>query len=95
MFNISTVSINENFSPLLGLEVTLHNNLSCKVEYKTTRVLTLSTTSVQLQEATSNDWVIGMGYKINDFKLFGGGNKRRVKSSKGKGNSDSEDDNNY
>ena len=79
MFNISTVSINENFSPLLGLEVTLQNNLSCKVEYKTTRVLTLSTTSVQLQEATSNDWVIGMGYKINDFKLFGGGNHRKVK----------------
>jgi cell surface protein SprA len=93
MFNISTVSINESFSPLLGIDVTLQNNLTCKLEYKKTRVLTLSTTSVQLQEARSDDWVIGMGYKINDFKLFGGGNKRRVKSSKGKGNSDSEDDN--
>ena len=93
MFNISTVSINESFSPLLGIDVTLQNNLTCKLEYKKTRVLTLSTTSVQLQEARSDDWVIGMGYKINDFKLFGGGNNRRVKSSKGKGNSDSEDDN--
>ena len=100
MFNISTVSINENFSPLLGLEVTLQNNLSCKVEYKTTRVLTLSTTSVQLQEATSNDWVIGMGYKINDFKLFGGGNHRKVKNkgkdngSDGKGNENDRNNNN-
>ena len=93
MFNISTVSINESFSPLLGIDVTLQNNLTCKLEYKKTRVLTLSTTSVQLQEARSDDWVIGMGYKINDFKLFGGGSKRKVKSSKGKGNSDSEDDN--
>ena len=91
MFNISTVSINESFSPLLGIDVTLQNNLTCKLEYKKTRVLTLSTTSVQLQEARSDDWVIGMGYKINDFKLFGGGNKRRVKGNKG--NSDSEDDN--
>jgi cell surface protein SprA len=91
MFNISTVSINESFSPLLGIDVTLQNNLTCKLEYKKTRVLTLSTTSVQLQEARSDDWVIGMGYKINDFKLFGGGSKRKVKGNKGKG--DSDDDN--
>ena len=92
MFNISTVSINESFSPLLGIDVTLQNNLTCKLEYKTTRVLTLSTTSVQLQEAKSNDWVIGMGYKINDFKLFGGGggNKRKAK---GKSKGDSDNDN--
>lgn len=87
MFNVSTVSINEAFSPLLGLDVTMQNNLTCKLEYRTTRVLTLSTTSVQINEALSKDWVIGMGYKISNFNLFGsGGASRKIKkaqSSKG------------
>ena len=85
MFNISTVSINESFSPLLGVDVTLQNNLTCKLEYRSTRVINLSTTSVQLNENTSKDWVIGMGYKINDFNFFGIGSKRKVKGSKKKG----------
>lgn len=80
MYNVSTVSINEAFSPLLGIDMTFHNNLTCKVEYRTTRVLSLSMTSIQINEATSKDWVIGMGYKINNFKLFGGKRNRKVKT---------------
>ena len=92
MFNVSTVSINEAFSPLLGIDVTLQNNLTCKLEYKTTRVLNLSMTSIQINEQTSKDWVLGFGYKINDFKLFGGSNHRKVKNNK-KGNGDEEEEN--
>ena len=84
MFNISQVSINESFSPLLGLDFTFNNNMTLKGEYRQTRVLNLSMTSVQLNEALSKDWVIGMGYRINNFNFFGGGNSRKVKSS-GKG----------
>jgi cell surface protein SprA len=89
-YNISTVSINEAFSPLLGLDMTFNNNLTCKVEYKTTRVLNLSMTSVQINESQSKDWVIGMGYKISNFNLFGGGSgsSRKVKGGKGKNNDD-------
>ena len=87
-YNISTVSINEAFSPLLGVDMTFNNNLTCKVEYRTTRVLNLSMTSVQINESQSKDWVIGMGYKISDFKLFGTGGGRKSKSSKGKKDDD-------
>lgn len=82
MFNISQVSINEAFSPLLGIDVTLQNSMTLKLEYKTTRVLNLSMTNVQIAEALSKDWVIGMGYKVQDFKLFGGANHRKVKGAK-------------
>jgi len=82
MFNVSTVSINEAFSPLLGVDMTFYNNLTAKVEYRTTRVLSLSMTSVQINEAVSRDWVVGLGYKINNFNLFGGKNHRKVKSTK-------------
>ena len=84
MYNVSTVSINESFSPLLGIDVTFLNNLTCKLEYRSTRVLNLSMTSVQINETSSYDWVLGMGYKINNFsfsRLFGGGNNRKVKGS--------------
>ncbi len=88
MYNVSTVSINEAFSPLLGIDMTFKNNLTCKLEYRTTRVLSLSMTSIQINESTSKDWVVGMGYKINNFSLFGGTKHKKVKS---KGNNDDDE----
>ena len=85
MYNVSTVSINESFAPLLGVDMTFDNNLTAKLEYRSTRNLSLSMTSIQINEATSHDWVIGMGYKINNFNLFAARNRRQVRSSN-KGN---------
>ena len=81
MFNISQVSINEAFSPLLGVDMTLNNNMTVKAEYRQTRVLNLSMTSVQVSEALSKDWVVGLGYRINNFNLFHR-SARQVKSKR-------------
>ena len=85
MYNVSTVSINESFSPLLGIDVTLQNNLTCKLEYKTIRTLNLSMTSVQINESSSHDWVLGMGYTISNFNPFGP-KVRKVKAGRKSGN---------
>ncbi len=90
MFNVSQVSINESFSPLLGINLTLQNDMTVKMEYRKTRVLSLSMTSVQLNETSSSDWVIGMGYKINDFNLFTRSNTRTVKGKKTSGDDDAD-----
>ena len=74
----STVSINEAFSPLLGIDATFQNNLTAKLEYRTTRVLNLSMTSIQLNESLSKDWVIGLAYKLRDFNLFGTKGNRKI-----------------
>ena len=79
MYNVSTVSINEAFSPLLGIDATFQNNLTAKVEYRTTRMLNLSMTSVQINEALSRDWVVGLAYKISDFNLFGIAGSQKIK----------------
>jgi cell surface protein SprA len=84
MYNVSTVSINEAFSPLLGVDATFQNNLTAKIEYRTTRVLSLSMTSVQINEALSRDWVIGLGYKIKDFQIFNSSVNRKVKQAQNK-----------
>jgi len=87
MYNVSTVSINEAFSPLLGIDATFQNNLTAKVEYRTTRVLNLSMTSVQLNESLSRDWVFGFSYKIQDFNIFGSKANRKIsKAQNGKKN---------
>ena len=94
MYDISTVSINESFTPLAGLNATLNNNMTLKLEYRTTRVMTLSMTSAQINEASSKDIVFGWGYKIDDFKfssLFGA--KKKAKAQKrGKGKQNQQDD---
>ena len=91
MYNVSTVSINESFSPLLGVDMTFNNNLTCKLEYKTIRTLNLSMTSVQINESSSHDWVVGMGYTVSNFNLFGSRNHRKIKSSAKKGVADNQD----
>lgn len=79
-YDISTVSINESFSPLFGLDVTFNNNITAKAEYRRTRVLTLSMSAMQITETRSNDLVIGAGYKITGLNLFAP--KRTVKAKK-------------
>ena len=91
-WHVPTVTINENFSPLFGVDVTFHNNLSVKAEYRRSRVLSLSMTSVQINESRSNDIVLGLGYKINDFRLFSSGMTRKIKKAQsGKSRSRNQD----
>ena len=74
-YNISAASINESFSPLLGLDVTMHNNLSMGIKYVKSRVLNLSVTAIQLVETHSKELVLNAGYKIVNIKMLGASNK--------------------
>ncbi|MCF0199414.1 MAG: cell surface protein SprA, partial [Bacteroidaceae bacterium] len=86
MYDVSTVSINESFAPLAGVNITFMNNMTAKLEYRTTRAVTLSMTSAQVNETSSKDIVVGWGYKIDDFRLsslWGGKGKASAKAAKG------------
>lgn len=81
MFDVGSVTINEQFSPLIGIDATTPSGLTAKLEYKKSRVLNLSMTAVQLVETCSDDIVVGAGYKLTGVKLFGarsGAGKSRV-----------------
>ena len=84
MYDISTVSINEMFSPLIGIDMTFLNNLSAKVELRKSRVLTLSMTNQQINETHSNDFVIGLGYKIANFGFAQSRRTVRERPARGK-----------
>lgn len=66
-YSISSVSLTEAFSPLLGADATLLNNVTVRADYSTTRNLSLNTTSYQLVEALSKKVTIGVGYKLAEF----------------------------
>ena len=96
-FDISTVSINESFSPLLGVDATFYNNMTAKLEMRRTRVLTLSMASQLLTETHSNDIVVGIGYRVNDFKfpsLGGSGVKGKGSKARRSARSSSTNDSN-
>ena len=66
-FNISSVAITEKFAPLIGVNVTLKNEMRFNAEYRDSRTLTLNTSAGQIVEASQRGLTIGAGYKIVGF----------------------------
>ena len=77
------VSIAEQFSPLIGIEVNLKNSLSTKFEWKTSRNVALSLANNQIIENNTQEFIIGAGYKITDvdFIVVSDAGKKGVRSS--------------
>lgn len=66
-YEISSVSLNESFNPLLGVDATMLNNITIRMDYATSRNLNLNISSYQIVEALSNKYTIGLGYKFAEF----------------------------
>ncbi len=77
------VVLNEQFMPLLGIDIGLQNSMTANLQYKQSRSLTMSFSNNQLTEMISREIVIGAGYRIKGLKfniisISGGGNKKTV-----------------
>lgn len=85
-YEMTLLSISEQFSPLIKLDMTWNNSLLTNLEFKRSRNLSLSFVNNQLTEVASNEYIVGLGYRIKDVKfairtLGGGrGNKRQLSS---------------
>ncbi|NJO68206.1 MAG: cell surface protein SprA [Bacteroidetes bacterium] len=79
---INSVSINEQFGPLLNVDITWKNSLLTRFEYRKSRNIVLSLSSYQITETSNNDIVIGSGYKFKDvqFIVKSGDGQRSFKS---------------
>ncbi|MBQ9439616.1 MAG: cell surface protein SprA [Paludibacteraceae bacterium] len=76
-YDIGSVTITEQFAPLIGLNMTLKNSLSTKFEYKKQRTLALNVSSTQLIESLSDEFVIGVGYTIKNLSMIVKGKNNR------------------
>jgi cell surface protein SprA len=69
-YYIESVNINEAFSPLIGMDASLHNSLLFKLEFRRSRNAQLDIPGNQIVESYSNEYVIGSGYRIDDFGMI-------------------------
>jgi len=84
-YQIQQVSIIEQFSPLITFDMTWLNSLMTKFEIKKSRNLSMSFVNNQLTEVSSNEYIVGLGYRFKDVKFIvrnmgGGGGRQNVKS---------------
>ena len=68
-YQYSQVTIAEQFSPLIGVDARLKNNLTANFEIGKTRLLGLSLSNSQLAQLTENNMVFGLGYRTNKFRF--------------------------
>jgi cell surface protein SprA len=68
-YDMTLLSISEQFSPLIKLDMTWNNSLLTNLEFKKSRNLSLSFVNNQLTEVSSNEYIIGVGYRIKNVKF--------------------------
>jgi cell surface protein SprA len=68
-YDIAQVSISEQLSPLISVDMAWKNSLTTRVELRRDRTVGLSMANNQVTETVSYEYIIGAGYKIKQFKI--------------------------
>jgi cell surface protein SprA len=78
-YELNVVSINEQFSPLINVDMNWQNSLSTRFEWRKSRTVSLNLTSNQVADARVNELIIGAGYRFNQvqfvLRTLGGGQR--------------------
>ena len=82
-YQVPEIMISEQFSPLIGIDMRLKNELSLRVDYKRSRNLALSSQGFTLTSTNTEEFVVGFGYKLKDVDIpFLTGSKKKNKKPK-------------
>ena len=84
-YDIMQMVLNEQYMPLIGIDLGFQNSLSANFQFKKSRTLTMSFSNNQLTEVNGHEFVIGAGYRIKDLKfsvksLMAGGGTKTIKN---------------
>ena len=84
-YDISQMVLTEQFMPLIGIDVGFQNTLTCNLQFKKSRTLTLSFANNQLTEVNGREIVVGGGYRIKNLSfnvtpIGGGGKPQTIKN---------------
>jgi cell surface protein SprA len=69
-FFVPNITMSEEFSPLLSLDMTFTNQLSARMEYRKTRQLSLSLIDYQLAENRATELTIGADWRVKGMPLI-------------------------
>ena len=84
-FEVPAVTITEQFSPLIGVDMQFDNELSLRLDYSRARDLRMNFTDFQLSETNTSEYTIGLSYVAKDVIigfLKGGAKKQKARAKK-------------
>jgi cell surface protein SprA len=81
-YEINVVTLNEQFSPLINVDMNWKNNLTTRFEWKKSRTVSLNLTSNQIADARVNELIFGAGYRFDNVQIIlkTGGGQRKLQS---------------
>ena len=81
-YEINVVTISEQFSPLINVDMNWKNSLTTRFEWKKSRTVTLNLTSNQVADARINELIFGAGYRFDNVQIIlkTGAGQRSLKS---------------
>jgi len=68
-YEINTVTINEQFSPFINIDLGWKNSLTTRFEYRKSRTITLNLTSNQIADIRNDEITIGAGYRFDNVAI--------------------------
>ncbi|MCQ2973694.1 MAG: cell surface protein SprA [Bacteroidales bacterium] len=68
-YEIASVTLEEKFAPLAGIDISWVNLMSTKFEYRRTRQITLGLANSQISEIYRKEYIIGLGYKFAQLPI--------------------------
>ncbi len=82
---VTVISISEQFNPLVKVDLGFINSFLGNFELRRSRNISFAITNNQLTEITSNEFIVGLGYRLKGISLnfsglFGGGKKTKTAS---------------
>jgi cell surface protein SprA len=83
LYEINVVTISEQFSPLINVDMNWKNSLTTRFEWKKARTVSLNMTSNQVADARINEFIFGAGYRFDNVQIIlrtSGGGQRALKS---------------
>jgi cell surface protein SprA len=69
-YEINVVTINEQFSPLINVDMNWKNSLTTRFEWRKSRTVTLNLTSNQVTDARINELIFGAGYRFDNVQII-------------------------
>ncbi len=84
-YDMTQIVLNEQFTPLLGIDIGLQNSMTVNLQYKKSRTLTLTFSNNQLTEVNGQEIIVGGGYRIKNLTfnvtpVGGGGKSQTIKN---------------
>ena len=70
LFDVNLVSINEQFNPLISMDMVWANNLTTHWDINRRRDVSLRLVNAQLSETSGNEIVLGLGYRFRNLPIF-------------------------